>query len=85
LRLNNGNKMTALRWARILRKLGHKVGVDQFYDGGRWDLLIALHARRSHASIENFCQLHPERPLIVVLTGTDLYRDIQFDGPCRAA
>jgi putative glycosyltransferase (TIGR04348 family) len=79
LRLNNGNKMTALRWARILRKLGHKVGVDQFYDGRRWDLLIALHARRSHASIEKFGQLHPELPLIVVLTGTDLYRDIQND------
>jgi putative glycosyltransferase (TIGR04348 family) len=83
LRLNNGNKMTALRWARILRKLGHKVGVDQFYDGGRWDLLIALHARRSHASIEKFGQLHPELPLIVVLTGTDLYRDIQSDRKAR--
>jgi putative glycosyltransferase (TIGR04348 family) len=79
LRLNNGNKITALRWARILRKLGHKVDVNQFYDGARWDLLIALHARRSHASIEKFHQLHPELPLIVVLTGTDLYRDIHND------
>jgi putative glycosyltransferase (TIGR04348 family) len=79
LRLNNGNKITALRWARILRKLGHKVDVDQCYDGARWDLLIALHARRSHASIEKFFQLHPELPLIVVLTGTDLYRDIHND------
>jgi putative glycosyltransferase (TIGR04348 family) len=79
LRLNNGNKITALRWARILRKLGHNVGVNQVYDGARWDLLIALHARRSHASIEKFHQLHPELPLIVVLTGTDLYRDIHND------
>jgi putative glycosyltransferase (TIGR04348 family) len=79
LRLNNGNKITALRWARILRQLGHRVDVDQVYDGARRDLLIALHARRSHASIENFHQLHPELPLIVVLTGTDLYRDIHND------
>jgi putative glycosyltransferase (TIGR04348 family) len=79
LGLNNGNKITALRWARILRRLGHKVDVDQFYNGARWDLLIALHARRSHASIEKFYQLHPELPLIVVLTGTDLYRDIHND------
>jgi putative glycosyltransferase (TIGR04348 family) len=79
LRLNNGNKITALRWARILRKLGHKVDVGQFYDGARWDLLIALHARRSHSSIEKFYQLHPESPLIVALTGTDLYRDIHND------
>jgi putative glycosyltransferase (TIGR04348 family) len=76
LGLNNGNKITALRWARILRKLGHKVEVDRFYDGARWDLLIALHARRSHASIEKFYHLHPDLPLVVVLTGTDLYRDI---------
>jgi len=79
LRLNNGNKITALRWARILRKLGHKVNVDQDYDGVRCDLLIALHARRSFPSIEKFYQLHPGLPLIVVLTGTDLYRDIRTD------
>ena len=79
LRLNNGNKITALRWARILRKLGHKVDVDQSYNGTRCELLIALHARRSHSSIEQFYQLHPELPLIVVLTGTDLYRDIRSD------
>jgi putative glycosyltransferase (TIGR04348 family) len=79
LRLNNGNKITALRWARILRKLGHKVDVHQSYDGARCELLIALHARRSHSSIEKFYQLHPELPLIVVLTGTDLYRDIESD------
>jgi putative glycosyltransferase (TIGR04348 family) len=79
LRLNNGNKITALRWARILRQLGHKVNVDQVYDGASCDLLIALHARRSHTSIEKFYQVHPELSLIVVLTGTDLYRDIQSD------
>ena len=79
LRLNNGNKITALRWARILRLLGHKVKVQQFYDGARCDLLIALHARRSYPSIEEFHRLHPGLPLIVVLTGTDLYRDIRTD------
>jgi len=79
LRLNNGNKITALRWARILRQLGHKVKVQQSYDSARCDLLIALHARRSYPSIENFHRLHPELPLIVVLTGTDLYRDIRTD------
>jgi putative glycosyltransferase (TIGR04348 family) len=79
LRLNNGNKITALRWARILRKLGHKIKVQPSYDGARCDLLIALHARRSYPSIENFHRLHPELPLIVVLTGTDLYRDIRTD------
>ena len=84
LRLNNGNKITALRWARILRLLGHKVKVQQFYDGARCDLLIALHARRSYPSIEEFHRLHPGLPLIVVLTGTDLYRDIRTDPNAQA-
>jgi putative glycosyltransferase (TIGR04348 family) len=76
LRLNNGNKITALRWARILRKLGHRITITQNYDRGSCDLLIALHARRSADSIRTFHKLHPDLPLVVVLTGTDLYRDI---------
>jgi putative glycosyltransferase (TIGR04348 family) len=77
LNLNNGNKITALRWARMLRRLGHRVKVTQTYDGASCDVLIALHARRSAGSIERFHELHPELPLVVVLTGTDLYRDIR--------
>ncbi len=79
LRFNNGNKITALRWATILRQLGHRVHVTQSYDGKPCDILIALHARRSADSIRRFHELHPELPLIVVLTGTDLYRDIRTD------
>lgn len=41
--------------------------------------MIALHARKSHASIARFAETKPTLPLIVVLTGTDLYRDIQND------
>jgi putative glycosyltransferase (TIGR04348 family) len=55
------------------------VEVHQSYDGAGGDLLIALHARRSYPSIEKFHRLHPQLPLIVVLTGTDLYRDIRTD------
>jgi len=77
LRFNNGNKITALRWAKIFRSLGHRVKVLQNYDGKPCDVLIALHARRSYHSIHRFHKLYPERPLIVVLTGTDLYRDIR--------
>src|SRR5262245_32488967 len=83
LKINNGNKITALRWAGILRKLGHRVRVTQVYDDQRCDLLIALHARRSHDSIRRFHDLHPARPLIVVLTGTDVYRDIHRDAKAR--
>jgi len=79
LRFNNGNKITAVRWTRILRKLGHRVAIDHSYTGKPCDLLIGLHARRSYQSIQKFHELYPRLPLIVVLTGTDLYRDIQTD------
>ena len=79
LRINNGNRITALRWAAIFKKLGHRVRVSQSYDDRGCDVLIALHARRSADSIRRFHELHPDRPLIVALTGTDLYRDIRHD------
>ena len=77
LRINNGNRITALRWAALLKRLGHRVRITQSYDGRSCDALIALHARRSADSIRRFRELHRDAPLIVVLTGTDLYRDIQ--------
>jgi putative glycosyltransferase (TIGR04348 family) len=71
-----GNRVTALRWARILRKLGYRVSIVQDYQGEPYDLLIALHARRSYRAVSRFHREHPQRPLVVALTGTDLYRDL---------
>ena len=78
-----GNRISGGRWARILRASGHRVTALDQYDHERCDLLIALHARRSYASIRQFRELHPDKPLIVVLTGTDLYRDIHVDEDSR--
>jgi putative glycosyltransferase (TIGR04348 family) len=80
-----GNRVTANRWARLLRQLGHRVRVGQQYDGGPADLLIALHARRSFAAVERFRQTYPERPAVVVLTGTDLYDEIRTQPDARRA
>jgi putative glycosyltransferase (TIGR04348 family) len=80
-----GNRVTANRWARLLRQLGHRVRVGQQYDGGSWDLLIALHAGRSFAAVERFRQTYPERPVVVVLTGTDLYSAIRIEPDARRA
>ena len=41
--------------------------------------MLALHARRSAGSIQNWAQVHPGRGLAVVLTGTDLYQDLEGD------
>ena len=71
-----GNRVTALRWARMLRKLDHKVNIETEFNGTQSDVMIALHARRSHSSIARFRQLNSTKPLIVALTGTDLYHDL---------
>ncbi len=74
-----GNRNTAVRWAQLLRELGHQVSIQQQWNDRSADLLLALHARRSHDSIVRFAERYPQHPLILALTGTDLYRDIHSD------
>ena len=71
-----GNRITAMRWARILRNLAHRVSLSTEYSGQRCDLLIGLHAHKSARSIRRFRADHPHHPLVVAMTGTDLYRDL---------
>ena len=80
-----GNWVTAARWRRILRELGHRVIVRQRYDDEPCDLLIALHARRSYPSMARFRHLHPDAPLVLALTGTDLYGDMRVGTRARRA
>src|SRR5947208_872765 len=84
-RSRSGNRHTATRWAAMLRSLGHKVRVSVRWDGRAADAMIALHARRSHASIAQFSERFPDSPLVVVLTGTDLYRDLRSGGDVQAS
>ena len=72
----HGNRVTAQRWARFLRELGHRVTISTGYAGDPADLLIALHARRSAVAVRKFSKQHPGKPLILALTGTDLYHDL---------
>ncbi len=81
----NGNWHTSARWARFLRETGHSVRVQLKWDGRATDLMLALHARRSFASVRAFAERHPTRPLLLALTGTDLYRDIRQDDDARQA
>lgn len=68
-----GNRTTAVRWARILRNLGHTVSIAEQDTKPDADMMVAVHAWRSHASIRAFSDAHPDRPLIVLLAGTDIY------------
>src|SRR4030095_6035509 len=79
----HGNRITALRWAMIFRRLGNSVSIAQTYNGKPYDLLVALHAKKSHSAIINFRRQNPEGPVIVALTGTDVYRDIRTSRAAR--
>ena len=88
---NNGNWHTAARWQRFLAEVAQVeiVGVDDDERravGDRRvdaDLLIALHARRSARSITRWREQRGDAPAVLVLTGTDLYRDLDVDPGAR--
>ncbi len=71
-----GNVQTAQRYAAFLRSAGHRVRMLPLWSGEPLDMLIALHARKSATSVRAFARAYPERPIIAVLTGTDIYRDL---------
>lgn len=87
-RANNGNWQSANRWARFLRTR-YRVTISLQWPGEDGageappDLLIALHARRSAPSLDAWTRSHPQRPSLLLLTGTDLYRDIQTDASAQ--
>jgi putative glycosyltransferase (TIGR04348 family) len=74
-----GNRIAASRWAGILRRLGHKVRIAAQYDGTAADLMVAVHAWRSAGAITAFKSRHPDRPVVLQLSGTDIYGYITSD------
>jgi putative glycosyltransferase (TIGR04348 family) len=82
---NNGNWQTARRWQR------HLAGKYRARIANTWPdslaagdaAMIALHARRSADAIAAWSAAHAQRGLAVVLTGTDLYRDIVTDASAQ--
>jgi len=79
----SGNRITALRWQRMLRELGHEADIVSAIGRRSHDLLVALHALRSAEAVRVSRERYPDQPVIVALTGTDLYRDIHHDVDAR--
>jgi putative glycosyltransferase (TIGR04348 family) len=84
---NNGNWQTAKRWAALLSTQYRTRIIQQWPDTQAQsdDTLLALHARRSAASVAAWHAQRGSRGLIVALTGTDLYRDIHTDTQAQAS
>jgi putative glycosyltransferase (TIGR04348 family) len=84
---HTGNHSTAERWARLLGELGHQVQLGHDWLGSsqtqEYDLLVSLHARRSFAALDRFHRTLPDVPVVVALTGTDLYQDIENSSEAR--
>lgn len=92
----SGNDVTADRWATHLRHLGHDVrvvAIDESATAPTHDaaacldaarVLIVLHARRGASLARWFADRHPGRPVVVALTGTDLYLDLPGDASAAA-
>ncbi|WP_101050281.1 selenoneine biosynthesis selenosugar synthase SenB [Macromonas nakdongensis] len=84
----NGNWQTARRWRGLLAD-GYRVELlrqwpeDASESARQGDLLLALHARRSAPSIAAWARERPGLPLVLALTGTDLYRDILHDASAQ--
>jgi putative glycosyltransferase (TIGR04348 family) len=79
----SGNQATADRWARILTGMGHQIEIahpDQPWPDRPPDLLIALHARKSAAAIWAARRYDSPVPIVLALTGTDLYPDLDSSG-----
>jgi len=71
--VEGGNAVTAERWTAILRGLGFEVFVEDAWSGRPADLLVALHAEKSHASAARFRKERKKAPLVVAAAGTDLH------------
>lgn len=83
---NNGNWRTAHRWQALLQNKFKTIVQKEWplQPPHPVDAMIALHARRSAGSAVRFRAQHPGKPLIVTLTGTDLYRDLKESAEAQA-
>jgi putative glycosyltransferase (TIGR04348 family) len=79
-----GNRATAIRWRAQLMALGCRVRIADGFIGRCPDLTIALHARRSAAAVRE-ASTKCATPIVVMLTGTDIYKDLPADRDAHEA
>ena len=70
-----GNAVSALRIAGLLREAGIEAAATDQPAAETADILVVLNAWRSAPVALDWKARHPARPLIAVLTGTDIFPD----------
>lgn len=80
-----GNRVTAERWARLLRLLGHRVRIGAVVPRRKTDVVVALHAVKSAGAVRQVARWHPDARIVVVLTGTDIPTVRRGGGAAAAA
>lgn len=80
-----GNRTTALRWAALLRQLGAQVRIVEAWHGEPCDVLVAVHAVKTAASVLAAAAALPKLRIVVLLAGTDVYPRFDPDAATLAA
>ena len=71
----NGNMVTTQRCAKIFQNLGYEVSMETEFTHSDADIILALHAYKSYPVIKKMKIEHPDKRIIVMLTGTDIYSE----------
>lgn len=80
-----GNRATALRWAALLRRLGHRPRVIGGWRDDPCDVLLTVHAVKSAPAVLAARSARPDLPIVTLLSGTDIYPTFSPDGATLAA
>jgi len=78
-----GNAVSAIRIASLLCDAGHEATAISTTQPPAADVLIALHLFKSNDCVQSFRETSPTSPVVVYLTGTDIYQGLEED-PERA-
>ncbi|MFN3242259.1 MAG: glycosyltransferase family 4 protein [Planctomycetota bacterium] len=68
-----GNRVTALRWAGLLRELGHRPRLATTWRGQPCDVLVTVHAVKSAQAAIDARRARPDLAIVTLLSGTDIY------------
>jgi putative glycosyltransferase (TIGR04348 family) len=83
LNIRNGNVVTSERWRAFFESLGHRVESSSPYSAGRCDLFVVFNAYKNRQAVLDARKKDAAGRIIICLTGTDLYQDLQNDPAAR--